>query len=540
MLTTAERIFHNGPIITVDDDTPTAEAVAVAGGRIVRVGDLAGMAEIQGPDTDMVDLAGRTLVPGLIDGHAHANAFGSQAVGAILLAPPDGDVNTVDDVVARLAEFAAGPDVDKSGWVFGLGYDDSLIGSHPTRDDLDKVSTEVPVLAAHISAHMCAVNSKALEMAGITADSADPQGGIIRRREGSQEPDGVLIELAGIPLIMQAIFPTDPAAIEYFAKRGLEMAKRYGYTTMHDGRAFGPNHQGMVANAGKGIYDVDMLSYIDYKFKDLITAPWFGEGYHDRYRVAGVKLTLDGSPQGRTAWRTIPYLIPPEGEDADYVGVPVVPDDEVQETVNWAYENGVQILVHANGDAAIDQFINAVRVATEKYGPGDRRTTLIHGQFVRLDQLDACAELGIMPSLFPMHTFYWGDWYDEIIGPELAQQISPTRSALDRMPRITSHTDAPIVLPNLMNIMSATVNRTSRSGKVMGPNERLTPLEALKCLTIWSAYQHFEEDNKGSITEGKLADLVILSDNPLTIDPMLLNTITVRETIKEGQTVYAA
>jgi predicted amidohydrolase YtcJ len=318
------------------------------------------------------------------------------------------------------------------------------------------------------------------------------------------------------------------------------MAKRYGYTTMHEGRAFPPNHHGMVANAERGVYDVDLLSYIDYTAKDIIRPPWFGQGYHNRYRIAGIKLTLDGSPQGRTAWRTIPYLLPPEGEDADYAGFPVVPDDVVQDTVNWAYETGVQIIVHANGDAAIDQLIKAARVATEKYGTGDRRTVLIHGQFVRPDQLDACAELDIFPSLFPMHTFYWGDWYDQIIGPELAQQISPTRSALNRVPRITSHTDAPVTLPNLMNILATTVNRTSRSGKVMGPDERLTPMEALKCITIWSAYQHFEKDTKGSITEGKLADLVILSDNPLTIDPALLGTITVRETIKEGMTVYRA
>jgi predicted amidohydrolase YtcJ len=165
---------------------------------------------------------------------------------------------------------------------------------------------------------------------------------------------------------------------------------------------------------------------------------------------------------------------------------------------------------------------------------------LIHGQFVRQDQLDSIRDLGVIPSLFPMHTFYWGDWYDQIIGPELAQQISPMRSALDRGMIATSHTDAPVALPNLLQVMHATVNRTSRSGKVMGPHERLTPLEALKAVTLWGAYSHFEEDRKGSIEVGKLADLVILSDNPLTVDPMQINQIRVLETIKEGQTVYRA
>jgi predicted amidohydrolase YtcJ len=137
-----------------------------------------------------------------------------------------------------------------------------------------------------------------------------------------------------------------------------------------------------------------------------------------------------------------------------------------------------------------------------------------------------------------MHTFYWGDWYDKIIGPELAAQISPMHSAIALGMTPTSHTDAPVALPNLMQVMWATVNRTTRSGKVQGPDERITPIEALKAITLWGAYEHFEEKTKGSIEAGKLADLVILSDNPLTIDPMKINTIQVLQTIKEGKTVY--
>jgi len=137
-----------------------------------------------------------------------------------------------------------------------------------------------------------------------------------------------------------------------------------------------------------------------------------------------------------------------------------------------------------------------------------------------------------------MHTFYWGDWYDQIIGPELAQQISPIKTALNKGLHVNSHTDAPVALPNLMQVMWATVNRTSRSGKVMGADERLTPEEGLKAITIWPAYEIFEEKTKGSLEPGKLADMVVLSDNPLTIDPAKINTIVVMETIKEGKTVY--
>ena len=163
---------------------------------------------------------------------------------------------------------------------------------------------------------------------------------------------------------------------------------------------------------------------------------------------------------------------------------------------------------------------------------------LIHGQFLRPDQIPRLKELGIFPSMFPMHTFYWGDWYRQIIGPEQAQQISPMRSILDAGMIATSHTDAPVALPNLMQVAWATVNRTSRSGKVIGPNERVTAYKAMKMITIWSADQFREGDQKGSIKVGKLADLVVLSADPIAIDPKLINTIKVMETIKEGRTVW--
>jgi predicted amidohydrolase YtcJ len=233
--------------------------------------------------------------------------------------------------------------------------------------------------------------------------------------------------------------------------------------------------------------------------------------------------------------------LPPDGQEFGYRGYPAIADDQVViDLFDEAYRKGWQVLTHANGDAAVDQMLRSIAVAHELYGPADRRHVLIHGQFVRQDQLDTLKALQIMPSLFPMHTYYWGDWYEKIVGPEQARQISPMRSVLNRGMIVTSHSDAPVALPNLMRVMSATVNRTSRSGKVMGSSERLTPLEALKSITLWGAHQHFEEQTKGSITIGKLADLVVLSKNPLTIDSRKIGEIQVLETIKEGKTVYQA
>jgi predicted amidohydrolase YtcJ len=180
----------------------------------------------------------------------------------------------------------------------------------------------------------------------------------------------------------------------------------------------------------------------------------------------------------------------------------------------------------------------ALRPVVAKHGVKPGQVTLIHGQFIRPDQVSELKPLGIFPSMFPMHTFYWGDWYKQIVGPEQAQQISPMRSILATGLHATSHTDAPVALPNLMQVVWATVNRTSRSGEVIGPDERVSADEAMKMVTLWGAEQFGEQATKGSLEPGKLADMVVLSDNPITIEPAKLNTIVVLETIKEGKTVY--
>ena len=539
----ADKIYFGGEVATVDDNNPSAEAIAVTDGVIVAVGTEQEVMSLRGDQTEMIDVDGHTIVPGFIDGHVHLSGLGAQAVGALLLAPPDGGVETIDDLVAALSEFAAGPDVERTGWIFGIGYDDAILaeGRHPTAADLDRVSTEVPVMAVHISGHFAAVNSAGLAAAGYTAETVDPEGGIIRRLPGSNEPNGVLEELAAIPLMFSLLSPSNKEDSDYFMQSAQDMAISFGYTTAQEGRATGAQHEGMVQFAEEGQLKIDVVSYIDYANRSSIDSDWHSRDYRNRYRIGGMKVTLDGSPQGRTAWRTQPYLIPPDGQEEGYLGYPAIPNDsDVAALYEEAFEKGWQVLTHANGDAAIDQLIRTMQPSFEKHGPADRRHVLIHGQFVRQDQLDSLQQLGVMPSLFAMHTFYWGDWYKEIIGEDLAQQISPLRSVLDRGMLATSHTDAPVALPNLMQVMSATVNRTSRSGTVMGPDERLTPMEALKTITLWGAYQHFEEDRKGSIEVGKLADLVVLSDNPLTVEPADLGKITVVETIKEGETIYRA
>ncbi|HSG05954.1 MAG TPA: amidohydrolase family protein, partial [Nitrospiria bacterium] len=333
--------------------------------------------------------------------------------------------------------------------------------------------------------------------------------------------------------------PKDQAGADRFFNAGQDMALSYGYTTAQEGRAM-QNHELLAANAEAGQLKLDVVSYIDYLFVDTyMGSPWNSRDYTNHYRIGGMKVTLDGSPQGRTAWRTQPFLIPPDGQGPDYAGYPAIPGDStVQAIFEKGFQNNWQILVHANGDAAMDQMIRTMKPLAEKYGSADRRHTLIHGQYIREDQLDAFRELDVIASLFPLHTFYWGDWHKELIGDSLGNRISPTRTALEKGLRLTIQTDAPVALPNLMRVVWTAVERTSRSGAVIGKGERLTPYEALQAITIWSAYQHFEEGRKGSLAPGKLADLVILDQNPLKVDPDVIKDIQVVETIKEGVSVY--
>lgn len=539
----ADTIYSGGDIITMEGDTAAyAAALAVRDGRIAYIGSRQGAEALRGQATVMRDLQGHTLIPGLIDGHSHFIGFGAQAVAANLLASPDGSANSIPDVVRILkAWYATNGTKMTNGWIIGMGFDDAVLaeGRFPTKEDLDQVSADVPIVIVHISGHFAAMNSKGLELSKITAATPNPPGGVIRRQPGSNEPNGVLEELAAIPVFFPLISPAGAEQLNYFMDKAQELALSFGYTTAQEGRAMS-NHEQLAHYAESGRLKIDVVSYIDYTFDQYMRTPWYSPDYKDHYRIGGLKLTLDGSPQGRTAWRTLPYLVPPDGQKAGYKGYPAIADSKkVQAIVDTAFANNWQLLTHANGDAAIDQLINALRPAIEKHGNNDRRNVLIHGQFIREDQLDTLERMKVIPSLFPMHTFYWGDWYRKIVGDSAATHISPVKSAVRRGMMPTSHTDAPVALPNLMVVMWATVNRVSRSGTVIGPDERLTPYQALQTMTIWGAHQHFEEQRKGSLAVGKLADLVVLSDNPLKIDPMAIKDIRVLETIKEGKTVFA-
>lgn len=535
------KLYLNGDIITMRGNFPEyVDALIVKGKTIHFTGSKEEAMSIAGVNYEIVDLKGNTLLPGFIDGHAHFASFSAQAIGAQILPPPDAGAKDIPSLIEILKKWNTPENRALTGWIFGMGFDDSVLEEKrfPTKHDLDQVSKEFPIMIVHISGHFAVVNSKALELLKINSKTKNPEGGIIRRESGN-EPNGVLEELAAIPYMLKVLNPTSKKAADQFFEAGQEMALSYGYTTAQEGRAM-ENHELLVAASQAGKLKLDVVSYVDYLFVDkFMNSKWNSPNYNNHYRIGGVKLTLDGSPQGRTAWRTLPYLIPPDGAKKGYLGYPAIPkDSSVMAIYEKAFKNNWQIHTHANGDAAMDQMIRTMKPVVEEYGNKDRRNVLIHGQYIREDQLDSFKDLDVIASLFPLHTFYWGDWHKQIIGDSLGNTISPTRTALNKGLKITIHTDAPVALPNLLRMVGISVDRKSRSGQVIGEKERLTAYEALLAITSWSAYQHFEEHQKGTLEVDKLADMIILDQNPLKVSAAEVKNIKVLETIKEGVVVY--
>ena len=540
----ASVLYFGGEILTMEGDAPAyVEALVEQQGKIVFVGDKSA-AVAQFSHAKPIDLQGKTLLPGFIDAHSHVHGVGFQASSANLLPSPDGEADSVEAIISLMNKYRDSAQnqafIESSGWIIGFGYDDAQLDRYPTADDLDRVSIDKPVIIVHTSGHLSVVNNKGLALSEITAASKNPAGGHIRRKAGTQEPNGILEETAHFKVLFTLMGKLDDTTQDSMLVRGQEAYASYGYTTAQEGRATEDGLEAMIRAAKKDELLLDIVAYQDSLTDEkYLASEYYSQSYNNQFRIAGIKLSFDGSPQGKTAWLTHPYHVAPEGLDEGYKGYATFTDDKAADLIAETFKNNHQVLVHANGDAAIDQFIASIESATKQYGNVDRRPVLIHGQTLRQDQIKKLVELKIFPSLFPMHTFYWGDWHAEsVLGHPRADSISPTKSVLDAGLMFTSHHDAPVARPDSFRVIDATVNRTTRTGKVLGPEERVSVYTALKSMTEWAAYQHFEEGTKGTLSVGKQADFILLGQNPLKIKKQDLQDIKVIETIKAGETVF--
>ena len=537
-----DTIYLNGEVITMDADARTVEAVAVRGDEIVAVGSSGEVRLLAGPGTRVVDLEGRTMTPGFYAPHDHFPWAGAIAVTTVNLnSPPMGPVENIDGLVDALREKAG--ETPEGEWIQGWGYDDTLLEDrrHPNRHDLDRVSTEHPIYISHTSGHLGVANTLALAMAGIDADTQPPPGGVIRKEADTGEPDGVLEETAAWRVMSIVPPATVEQKLEGF-RRAVRIYVEQGVTTTVITGGTAENVADLQMARREGLLSlrvVTMVSKAAPGFPSPAEAGGFVSGFgDDRLKLGGIKIVQDGSNQGFTGYFTEPYHTPFNG-DPEWRGYPARSREDLTAMVGELHRAGYQIAIHGNGDAAIDDIIHAFREAQRDFPREDARHRIEHCQMVRKDQLDEIAELGISPSFFVGHVFYWGDRHRDIfMGPERAAGISPLRSSIDRGIRFTVHDDTPVTPVDPLQLIWVSVNRLTRSDQVLGPEERVTPLEAMRAITADAAWQNFEEDVKGSIEPGKLADLVILSDNPLTVDPLAIREIQVVETIVGGETVY--
>jgi len=534
----ADIIFIGQHIITMDSSSDVT-AVAVAGTKIIATGSSKEVIKLKGKSTRVIELGDNALAPGFIDAHGHMTAVAALSEMMDLAPPPVGSVQSIDDIISLIKSTIKTQKIEPGTWLRGFGYDDSLLTEkrHPTRDDLDRATVDHPIILIHVSGHLATVNSAALANKNVDKDTENPDGGIIRRKIDSEEPNGVLEETA---MGLFSLAPIGDDKFDRLVRNAIDTYLSYGITTIQDGGTNMSDMKRLRNSADEKSYDADVIVFpwSNYFDEDQLKAIEVESSYVNGLRLGGVKLGLDGSPQGRTAFLTQPYKEGPPGAASDYRAYPTYSKDKFNPRIKQLLERGTPTLVHANGDAAIDMLIDGVELALDNKKIPDHRTVIIHAQLMRKDQLEKTKELGLLPSYYSAHPFFWGDWHRQSFGEERAAFISPAAETVKMQIPFSIHNDSPVVPPDMMRLMWIAVNRETRSGFILGPDQRLTPMQALHAITQGAAYQYFEENTKGSITQGKQADLVILERNPLLSNQDTIKDIAIIETFSNGRSVY--
>lgn len=539
----ADAIYHNGSILTmVGSDPSYAQALAVRQGKIAFVGKLEEGMRFKGTETKLIDLGGKALLPGFIDAHSHYINSLLVANQCKLYAPPSGPGKDVPSILETLKQYAVQREIPKGELIIGYGYDDSVMpdGKLLNRDDLDAAFPDNPVRIDHVSMHGCVLNSLALKKYGISSETKTPSGGVIVRKPGTDEPWGLIMETAFLPVVEQSESMTAQQEIQWSGD-GQRLYAQAGVTTAHEGATHLPQFQTIrrASQAGGNIIDIVAFPFITEVDRILAEFPLDQWGkYQNRFKVGGVKITLDGSPQGRTAFFTTPYLTGGPSGQKEWYGEPTFPQELADKMVKKVYEMRVPLNVHCNGDASIDAFLESYQKARQGDYSQPWNVTTIHTQFMRKEHIAKFVQYKIRPSFYTLHTFYFADAHIANRGKQQAMYISPMRDAIDAGLQPTNHTDFVVAPLDQLTMLWSAVNRVSRSGNPIGNDQRVSAYEGLKCMTLWAAQQYDEQDMKGTLEVGKLADMVVLSHDPLKIDPMAIKDINVIETIKEGLTVY--
>lgn len=535
-------VYFGGDIITMAGDKPEyAEAIVINDGKIQFTGTSDEAMKIAGSGHKMINLEGKTLLPGFLDGHGHYINSLMVANQCMLYAPPSGPGSDVESIIATLKKFATDNTIKKGEMITGYGYDDSVMpnGRLLNRDDLDEAFPDNPVRIDHVSMHGTVLNSKAMEYYGINAETKTPPGGIIVRKPGTNEPYGLIMETAYKPIAEKIEKMSLEQEIEA-TKAGQMLYAKEGITTAQEGFTLIDNLKTIKAVSDTSANIIDVVAYpfvteIDSSLELIAKSEWLK--YTNNFKIGGIKITIDGSPQGRTAAFTSPYLKGGPAGEKNWYGELTFPKDIVNKAVKRVYDLKVPLILHCNGDAAIDTFLEAYEyVRNDDTEPWN--VTTIHTQFMRKDHIPKFVEYGIRPSFYTLHTYYFYEAHLSNRGLEQAQYISPMRDAIDAGLKPSNHTDFVVAPLDQMFMLYSAVNRISRAGSEVGSDQKVTPYEGLLTMTRFTAEQYDELDSKGTLEKGKRADLVILDKNPLKVNPLKIKDITVVETIKDGKTIF--
>lgn len=519
------KIYMNGEFITLENKE--IEAILVEDGKIKKTGTKDEILKLKDEETKIIDLEEKTMMPAFIDPHSHFFAVANSLLQVSLE-----KCKSIKEIQDELLKYKNENHIEEGKWIIACGYDHNLLVEkrHITKKELDEIIPNNPIIIHHKSGHNGVLNSKGLEWLNITKETIPPFGGKIEKI--NDELTGYLEENAFIEVVKK-IPMANLEDLVALCERAQKKYASYGITSIQEGmmvKELMPIYKKLVED--KKLY-LDVIAYMDKKAEEEIKEN-FKENikkYKNHFKIGGIKIFLDGSPQSRTAWMRTPYI-----DDKEYYGYGTMNDDDVKKDVESAYEEKLQILAHCNGDKAAEQYINAIKSTNKNIE--EIRPVLIHGQLLGTDQLKEVKENVIIPSFFIAHIYHWGDIHIKNFGFERASKISPAGSAMQNDIKFTFHQDAPVIEPNMFETIWCAVNRKTKDGKILGEEEKISVLDAIKAVTINSAYQYFEENYKGSIKEGKFADLIIVDKNPLKVEKEEIRNIKVLETIKSGETVW--
>ncbi|WP_085993255.1 amidohydrolase [Oceanobacillus senegalensis] len=528
-----QYLLINGEVITVNENNQIVEAVAVKGNKIIAAGSNETILTLKDADSEVIDLNGKTLIPGFIDSHIHISMYGTNCLS---ISCKSESIQTIDDLLKKIKERAK--ETPKGQWIRAWGYNENTIKDKrfPTKEELDAVTSQHPIIISRTCGHISVVNSYALRLANIDNDTPNPEGGKIDR-SAKGEATGLLLENAHMQMFAKAGFSeaelseAHKIASNHFAGKGI--------TSIHDATGYGlDNLRSLQADTQKGLIKqrvyamVGALNNAQEIVKHMVQAGIFTGLGDTKFKIGPVKLFLDGSSSGPTVWTRDPYT-----SDSTNYGIHYFSQEEVDELFLPAHENGWQITAHAQGDAAVDMLLNTIEKANQFYPRENTRHRIEHAGIAAPDLIERMKQQNVVPIPNPAFLYEYGDGYVKNYG-ERATYMYPMNDYKKADIPAAIASDCPITDFTPMRGIHAAVSRQSSTGQVIGEDKTVSILDAIRMYTWNGAYASFEENIKGSIEPGKLADLVLLDCSIMDAEIEKLPEVQVEWTMIDGEIVY--